>query len=115
MLAFGSYFIIHGQMTIGDLLFFIVIAGRLHGPLVTLEGAYRDTVRHLADFKKAENILFADKEPDPGIADFSGIGSEISFESVSFSYPSTSRQVLHDVSFNIPKGSRVALVGHTGS
>lgn len=44
-----------------------------------------------------------------------GVQRSISFERVSFTYPGTDRPVLHDVSFALPAGSTVAMVGVNGS
>lgn len=102
-------------MTIGDLFFFVTIAGRIYAPLQTLEASYRNIVRYVADFIKVRTLLDMADEPDNGKKTLGTLGKMISYDRVSFSYPSNDREVLQDVSFEIRKGQKVAFVGHTGS
>lgn len=111
----GVFFILHGKMTIGDLFFFVTVAGRIYGPLQSLETSYRNILRYLADFSKVRKLLEMTDEPDTGTKIFKTLGKSLSYNHLSFSYPSNNRKVLRDISFEIRKGQKVAFVGHTGS
>ncbi len=111
----GTYLVLHGKLSIGELFLFVALSGRFYAPLQAIESAYREIVAKLADARKSEDLLFREKESDTGTLPFSGIRERIEFENVTFRYPETERPVLEGVSLTIPKGARVALVGHTGS
>ncbi len=115
VMTVGTYWVMHQTLTIGELFLFVALSGRFYGPLQSIEAAYREIVRKLADVRKSEALLVAPSEPDNGTRPFPGIRSSIRLDAVSFAYPSAGREVLKGVSLEIPKGSRVALVGHTGS
>lgn len=111
----GTYLVLQRKLTIGELFLFVALSGRFYGPLQAIESAFREILGKLADLRKSEDVLFAPKEADEGTETFAGVQSGVSFENVSFRYPGTERSVLDGVSIEIPKGARVALVGHTGS
>ena len=115
VIAFGSYFILRGEMTVGGLLFFLVLISRIQTAAAALEVGYRSIVLELAKYRKAYDVLSGPKEADPGTRTLSDVAGRIVFESVSFRYPSTDREVLSEIFLEIPKGSRIALVGRTGS
>ncbi|MDD2917102.1 MAG: ABC transporter ATP-binding protein [Candidatus Gracilibacteria bacterium] len=111
----GVFLILHGRMTIGDLFFFVAIASRIYAPLQSLETSYRNIVRYVADFSKVRTILHMADEPDTGTKILKGLHNTLTYNHLSFSYPSNDREVLRDISFEIRKGQKVAFVGHTGS
>ena len=111
----GVFFILHGRMTIGDLFFFVAIASRIYAPLQSLETSYRNIVRYIADFSKVRSLLEMQDEPDNGTKILSHLEKTLTYNHISFSYPSNDREVLNDISFEIQKGQKVAFVGHTGS
>ncbi|MDQ1343917.1 MAG: hypothetical protein QG650_637 [Patescibacteria group bacterium] len=111
----GTYYVLHGKLSVGELFLFVALSGRFYGPLQAIESALREILSKLADCRKAEDLVSAQKEIDDGKAVFPGIRKKVSFENVSFRYPGNDRSVLENVTLEIPKGARVALVGHTGS
>jgi ABC-type multidrug transport system fused ATPase/permease subunit len=102
-------------MTIGDLFLFVAIASRIYAPLQSLETSYRNIVRYIADFSKVRALLEMSDEPDNGTKILSHLEKTLTYNHVSFSYPSNDREVLTQVSFEIQKGQKIAFVGHTGS
>lgn len=111
----GTYYVLQGKLSVGELFLFVALSGRFYGPLQAIESAFREVLSKLADIRKSEDLLSADKEIDEGRKIFEGVESAVSFENVSFRYPGNERSVLGCVNLEIPKGARVALVGHTGS
>jgi len=80
-----------------------------------LEYSYRNIIRHLADFAKVRIILNMENEPNNGTKILTKLQNSLSYNHLSFSYPSNDREILKDISFAIKKGQKVAFVGHTGS
>ena len=71
-----------------------------------------DLIYH--DLKETEDMLEIEYKDESGAPDLTD-ADRITADRVSFSYPNTERDVLHEVSFEIPSGSSVGLIGTTGS
>jgi ATP-binding cassette subfamily B protein len=85
--------------------------GSAVGELGFLRGIWLDSAQRLAwleDFAAAQNARVDRSAPDR-------LTEGIRFEGVSFSYPGTTREVLHDVDLTLPAGSVVAVVGENGA
>lgn len=112
----GSWQVLEGHMTPGDLLIFVSYLRNLYKPV-------RDIGKLWAKFSKASvssdriaellNIEPAIPEHEEGIA-ARELNGDITFDQVSFGYVS-GQPVLHRVSFKIHKGQRIALVGASGA
>jgi ATP-binding cassette subfamily B protein len=108
--------VVEGTMTIGDLVLVNAFMIQLYIPLNFLGVMYREIKQALADMERmfglvAEHTEIADRAGAPPLA--AGPG-EVCFEDVRFSYEPT-RQILFDVSFRVPAGKTVAVVGPSGS
>ncbi|MEO8347196.1 MAG: ABC transporter ATP-binding protein/permease, partial [Betaproteobacteria bacterium] len=108
--------VVDGTMTIGDLVLVNAFMIQLYIPLNFLGVIYREIKQALADMERLfalieENAEIKDQPDAPPLAIR---GAEVRFEHVYFSYE-TNRQILFDVSFAIPAGRTVAVVGPSGS
>lgn len=108
--------VVKGKMTVGDLVLVNVFMIQLYMPLHFLGFVYREIRHALADMEKMFSLLHEDREiadaPDARILQ---VGSAaVQFEQVSFAY-APDRQILFDVSFTIPAGHTVAVVGASGA
>jgi len=108
--------VVNGSMTIGDLVLVNAFMIQLYIPLNFLGVIYREIKQALADMERLfrlieENAEIRDK---PGAAALAVRGAEVRFENVDFSYESN-RQILFGVTFTIPAGRTVAVVGPSGS
>lgn len=66
----GTYLVLHGKLSIGELFLFVALSGRFYAPLQAIESAYREIVAKLADARKSEDLLFREKESDAGTLPF---------------------------------------------
>ncbi len=108
--------VVKGKMTVGDLVLVNVYMIQLYMPLHFLGFVYREIRHSLADMEKMFSLLNEHREiADAPDATTLQVGSaEVRFERVSFSY-APDRQILFDVSFAIPAGHKVAVVGASGA
>ncbi|MSQ59060.1 MAG: ABC transporter ATP-binding protein/permease [Betaproteobacteria bacterium] len=116
LMALAANGVVNGTMTLGDLVLVNAFMIQLYMPLNFLGFVYREIRHALADMEKMfrlldENLDVSDR---PGAEELVAGSASVSFESVSFGYDSR-RQILFDVSFGIPAGKSVAVVGHSGS
>ncbi len=70
---------------------------------------------NIAHYEKVELLFAMDDEKDSGTKILKKIKNTVTFQNISFSYPSTEREILSEIDFEIKKWQRIALVGHTGS
>ncbi|MBP9779210.1 ABC transporter ATP-binding protein [Candidatus Gracilibacteria bacterium] len=115
VLSIGIMFIYEGTMGLGTLLFFLAFADRIYGPIFSVFEAYQSMMLNIAHFEKVEALFSFSDEKDTGKSILTSMKKNISFEDLSFSYPSNEREVLSDINIDIKKGQRVAFIGHTGS
>lgn len=105
-----------GKMSVGDLVLVNVFMLQLYMPLHFLGFVYREIKNALADMERMFKILNENLEVQdaPGAPSLNVNQASVRFENVSFSYGPV-RQILHDVSFDIPAGHTVAVVGASGA
>jgi ATP-binding cassette subfamily B protein len=108
--------VVTGDMTIGDLVLVNTMMLQLFIPLGFLGVIYRSMKHSLADMDMLFKLL--DREPDirdsANPVDLNIQRAQVEFRQVNFAY-TPQRQILHDVSFVIPSGKKLAVVGPSGS
>ena len=121
--------VVDGRMTLGDLVMVNAFMIQLYIPLNFLGVIYREIKQSLTDLDKMFTLMEKEREvaDAPGalplvIRPLSGAGgpqagavdASVRFDHVSFAYDAA-RPILHDISFEIPAGKTVAVVGPSGS
>jgi ABC-type transport system involved in Fe-S cluster assembly fused permease/ATPase subunit len=109
--------VVDGRMTLGDLVMINAFMIQLYIPLNFLGVLYREIKQSLTDLDKMFTLMDRERE----IADVPGAmplalqgAPDVVFDHVSFAYESD-RPILQDISFTIPAGKTVAVVGPSGS
>ena len=116
LLTLAAEGVIDGTMSLGDLVLINAFMLQLYMPLHFLGFVYREIKHSLADMEKMFDLLEQHEEikDKSGALDLIVDNAGIHFEHVDFAYE-PNRQILFDVTFNIPPGANVAVVGHSGS
>jgi ATP-binding cassette subfamily B protein len=116
MMILASQGVVDGELTIGDLVLVNALMLQLFIPLGFLGIIYRSMMHALADIDSMFSLM--DKTVQikdcPNASELKITKGDIKFDSVDFSYY-PDRQILHNVSFNIATGNKVAIVGPSGA
>jgi subfamily B ATP-binding cassette protein HlyB/CyaB len=116
-LYFGAKLVIDGSLTVGELVAFNILAGRVSAPVLRLAQIWQDFHQARLSVARLGDILNTPAETtmSPARASLPAIRGEIAFEHVTFRYRIDGAEVLHDVSFRIEPGQIVGVVGPSGS
>ncbi|KAF0203656.1 MAG: ATP-binding cassette subfamily B [Gallionellaceae bacterium] len=108
--------VVQGKMTLGDLVLVNVFMLQLYMPLHFLGFVYREIKNALADMERMFTLLNEHREVEdaPDAPPLKLDSGRVEFKNVEFSY-NPDRQILSDVSFEIPPGHTVAVVGASGA
>ena len=125
--------VVDGHMTLGDLVMVNAFMIQLYIPLGFLGVLYREIKQSLTDLEKMFTLMEREREiadvpgalplalgqvghcgPDPQSISPGQGNASVAFKNVSFAYD-PARPILHDISFEIPAGKTVAVVGPSGS
>jgi ATP-binding cassette subfamily B protein len=116
MMILASKGVVDGTMTLGDLVLINALLIQLFIPLNFLGIVYSQLKHAIVDMQSMFDVL--DLEPEvqdkPDAKHLDAGTSSVRFDNVSFAYD-TDRPILHDISFDIPAGHKVAVVGPSGA
>ena len=115
VMLMAAYGVAQGRMTIGDFVMVNAYLLQLYSPLNMLGWVYRVLRQSFTDIEQMYALLAerSEIEDKPGAPALKPGPGRIAFHNVSFAYDER-RPILNDVSFEIPAGKTVAVVGPTG-
>ena len=115
IIVLTSYFVLNGQMTIGAIMFHILLFQNVAAPIRELHRIYDQINNALTYAEGFFDILDDDQAIESeGKVECTDLKGHIELKDVNFSYPN-GKQALHDVSFNIHPNRITALVGLSGA
>jgi ATP-binding cassette, subfamily B, bacterial len=116
VLGFGGALVVDGSLTVGTLLAFTLYLSNFFDPVQQLSQLYNTFLSATAALDRITSVL--DEEPEVVDAEHAQelpqIQGQVRFEHVRFGYSSLP-DVLHGFDLDVPPGTTVALVGHTGA
>jgi ATP-binding cassette subfamily B protein len=111
----GGWLAIRGELTIGTIVTFIALLGRMYTPAASLAGFQVQIVSALAIFERIFDYLdLPTEKDDPNAIELKETSGHIKFENVEFAY-SEDRKALHNIDLEIKPGQVAAFVGHSGA
>lgn len=116
MMVLAASQVVAGVMTLGDLVLVNAYMMQLFIPLNFLGFVYREIKRALADVEHMFSLLGTESKVNdkPDAGDLAIKGGHIRFNNVSFSY-NKNRQIINDVTIDVPAGKKIAIVGPSGA
>lgn len=116
VLGFGGYLVFDGSLTIGVLFAFIGYLANFFDPVQQLSQLYNTFLAAVAALDKIIDVLEEEPEIDDraDAAALPRVEGRVRFEHVRFGY-GDGPEVLHELDLDVPAGTTVALVGHTGA
>lgn len=119
LLLYGGYQIIQAELTLGELMMFLVYLTMLLDPLATLAGSAVTFQNNLAALDRVLDVLDQEGEfpvrSDAIVLQRETTRGAVSLRGVSFAYPNTETSVLQRIDLEVQPGETVALVGRSGA
>lgn len=117
LLWLGARLVIEGDLTVGGLIAFNMLSGRVNAPILKLASLWQDYTQMKVSIKRLGDIMDAVPEPafEPGRSIPAQVQGRVTLEHVSFRYAPNAAPVLTDVSLDIAPGEVVGLVGVSGA
>ena len=116
-LYFGARLVIDGSLSVGELVAFNMLAGRVSQPVLRLAQVWQDFQQARLSIARLGDILNTPAEPtyNTSRSTIPAVTGAIKFEHVTFRYRVDGSEILHDVNFEVSPGQIVGIVGPSGS
>ena len=116
IMGMGGYFIMQETMTYGEFVSFTLFLGFMIAPIVQMSNIGSQLTEAFAGLDRTQELMAVAEENDLEVRTktLNAIEGNVSFKNITFSYDDKT-EVLHNISFEAPKGSVTALVGSSGS
>ena len=113
----GAYRVIDGSLSIGQLIAFTMLSAQVTGPLLRLVNLWQEFQQVGISVQRLGDVLNAQPEPsyNPNRTTLPQVAGRITFEDVTFRYRPDGQEVIRKVSFTVPPGQVIGIVGRSGS
>ncbi len=113
----GAHLVINGQISVGQLVAFNMLAGRVSGPILKLVQLWQDFQQAGISVKRLGDILNAPREPgfNPNRSRLPSLQGKVTLDHVRFRYRPDGPVILEDVHLDIRPGEVLGIVGRSGS
>jgi ATP-binding cassette, subfamily B, bacterial HlyB/CyaB len=117
ILYFGAKAVIAGDLTVGSLVAFNMLSGRVAAPILRLSQLWQDFQQVRISVERLGDVLNAPAEPEhnPGRASLPPIKGAVTFDKVRFRYRPDAPEALRGVDLNVQAGEMLGIVGPSGS
>ena len=117
ILWFGAHAVMAGNLSVGQLIAFNMLAGRVSSPILRLVQLWQDFQQASVSVRRLGDILNTPTEPvyDTNRASLPALTGDIRFDDVTFRYQPDGRVVLQNLSLDIRAGQVLGVVGRSGS
>ena len=114
----GAFLVIKGELTIGQLIAFRIISGYVIGPLLNIATSWQSFQGVALSIERLSDVVDAKAEGSSDELDqlpLPPVAGEVAFQSVDFRFNEGAALVVKNVSFKVPAGAFVGIVGRSGS
>jgi subfamily B ATP-binding cassette protein HlyB/CyaB len=113
----GAYLVMGNELSIGQLIAFNMLAGRVSGPLLKVVQLWQEFQQAGISVQRLGDVLNAVPEPsyNPNRTSLPELAGHVTFDKVVFRYRTDGAEVLRRLSFDVPAGRVIGLVGRSGS
>ncbi len=113
----GATLVMQGELSIGQLIAFNMLAGRVSGPLLRLVQLWQEFQQAGISVQRLGDVLNAPPEPsyNPNRTTLPMLNGHVTFDNVTFRYRIDGPEVLRKMSFEVAAGKTIGIVGRSGS
>lgn len=117
ILWYGAHLVMDGELTVGQLIAFQMLSGRVSDPVMRLTQTWQDFQQVGISLQRLGDIFNAKAEPamNPTKAQLPDVKGHIRLEGVRFRYRVDGSEVLRNISIEVPAGTTLGIVGRSGS
>ena len=117
ILWIGATLVMKGELSVGQLIAFNMLAGRVSGPILRLVQLWQDFQQAGLSVRRLGDILNTKPEPgyNPGRASLPSLEGAVNFEGLTFRYRPDLPEVLRNINLSVKPGEIIGIVGRSGS
>ncbi|TXK90331.1 peptidase domain-containing ABC transporter, partial [Parageobacillus sp. SY1] len=114
LLWIGSYFVLQGKVTLGEVLGFTSLATSLMIPIASIGTTYSQFLLLGSYIQRLQDVVDSKTEKTDGL-ELENLSGKIELKNVSFKYDKFGKEILSSINLSINAGEKIAIVGQSGS